>query len=874
MYEYRQPINGAVNISGEGVQNLINCKSKFSLSLNMGFSSNDGNIISTYLGLRKDYFIDDILNNSTLSDIGYIFVANNAAFTKTPLYTSIIYEDWDSSKTYSKNDTVEYNNNFYHSITDDNLNNEPTNSEYWLEDFWQSSSGGLSLNHIQIDNLRIPSSCYVIFYNSDTETYEYFKLSDSLRYNEGFPYYIEKVGIKTQKTIVIEPDKFNFYDNTQTYNTGDIVLTSQSVLYDNYYRSLIDNNTTEPNDDSVNWERAPFGDSNFNDYKSGTLENGLYLTFSDNIIMNCPFLSAYGSLLGYREDLTLETLSYICLVKVNNTNTNAFTLDYIDTLPNQILNNQNEKVYEQKIRSSIHTGSSLVLNQPITDKLSYGIINNQCTQSVLYRSYVDNWNNSTEYYIDSIVRYNDKLWKSQENSNSGNIPTVDDNTYWSLLNEAEYNDHLNHIDGFGNCNVLTLSKIGLEDNTRYFFITTFFDLSSQQEEDIFKSWFRDITIQLKLTKGTTVYDTYNIGPFDIKLYRGLNLINGYAIPYILENDKPIFDSNSNKRLFDITVNCPLGKEKKTTKGEVWYKCFSNIRLVSNNTPESVIKLPDWDNELTLYEYASNLIGKFITNNSQTHITSLYDFASYNKEPISILPDFNILNPNIKYYNLLKIIDTTIFSLPFIDIVSPINDSTITEATNLVMYSNLQSLNLNENKTLLNLENFGVSIGQTSTGTVSNPKFEVAKEYTTHFYGKVEIFPVGAIYMSVDPTNPSEYFIGTWVPFAEGRTIFGVKYATSELDDDLDFNQPEIVGGEKEHKLTVAELPSHRHDVLVNPDSSGELSGSDPSGRGFVMRATASGGSVSSTPKTSYVGSTQPHNNIPPYITCYIWKRIA
>lgn len=39
-------------------------------------------------------------------------------------------------------------------------------------------------------------------------------------------------------------------------------------------------------------------------------------------------------------------------------------------------------------------------------------------------------------------------------------------------------------------------------------------------------------------------------------------------------------------------------------------------------------------------------------------------------------------------------------------------------------------------------------------------------------GKPEIFPIGAIYMSVSATNPSNYFAGTWEQIAQGRTIFG------------------------------------------------------------------------------------------------------
>ena len=35
-----------------------------------------------------------------------------------------------------------------------------------------------------------------------------------------------------------------------------------------------------------------------------------------------------------------------------------------------------------------------------------------------------------------------------------------------------------------------------------------------------------------------------------------------------------------------------------------------------------------------------------------------------------------------------------------------------------------------------------------------------------------IYPVGSIYLSVNSTSPSEFFGGTWIQIAQGRTIFG------------------------------------------------------------------------------------------------------
>ena len=67
-----------------------------------------------------------------------------------------------------------------------------------------------------------------------------------------------------------------------------------------------------------------------------------------------------------------------------------------------------------------------------------------------------------------------------------------------------------------------------------------------------------------------------------------------------------------------------------------------------------------------------------------------------------------------------------------------------------------------------------------------------------------IYPVGSIYMSVNSTNPSMFLGGTWEAWGSGKMPVGV----DSLDND--FSKVEKSGGEKTHKLTVNEMPSHNH----------------------------------------------------------------
>ena len=160
---------------------------------------------------------------------------------------------------------------------------------------------------------------------------------------------------------------------------------------------------------------------------------------------------------------------------------------------------------------------------------------------------------------------------------------------------------------------------------------------------------------------------------------------------------------------------------------------------------------------------------------------------------------------------------------------------------------------------LNVEPTGVSIGMLSSSNIHERKFEVGSDYTAHFYGKVEIFPVGAIYLSVTPENPGNYFYGEWERWGNGKMPLGV----DESESSEIYNSVEQIGGAKTVKLTVNQIPPHNHAYRRGSGSEG-----DNNSR-FSSQTTGNYGRVN----TSTTGGGQPHNNMPPFITCYMWKRI-
>lgn len=69
-----------------------------------------------------------------------------------------------------------------------------------------------------------------------------------------------------------------------------------------------------------------------------------------------------------------------------------------------------------------------------------------------------------------------------------------------------------------------------------------------------------------------------------------------------------------------------------------------------------------------------------------------------------------------------------------------------------------------------------------------------------------MYPIGAIYTTVNPANPSTLFGGTWAAWGSGRVPVGVNTGDSS------FNTVEKTGGSKTVTLAEANLPAHTHSL--------------------------------------------------------------
>lgn len=124
-----------------------------------------------------------------------------------------------------------------------------------------------------------------------------------------------------------------------------------------------------------------------------------------------------------------------------------------------------------------------------------------------------------------------------------------------------------------------------------------------------------------------------------------------------------------------------------------------------------------------------------------------------------------------------------------------------------------------------------------------------------FFTAAGAYPVGAIYLSVTDTDPATLFGGTWERIG-GRFLLGA-------DDTYTAGS---TGGEAEHTLTIDEMPRHNHEI-DNLNSSGNTT---PYMTVQAQDKKGYGGNV----QTMFAGGGKPHNNLPPYLSVYMWKRVA
>ena len=126
-----------------------------------------------------------------------------------------------------------------------------------------------------------------------------------------------------------------------------------------------------------------------------------------------------------------------------------------------------------------------------------------------------------------------------------------------------------------------------------------------------------------------------------------------------------------------------------------------------------------------------------------------------------------------------------------------------------------------------------------------------------------LYPVGSLYLTTSAANPQATLGGTWTLVAPGKCLVGYDA------NDSDFNKVEKTGGEKTHKLTVDEMPSHRHSLITRLAPQW-----DGAGGASIQGSIATNINPYDFEWVQNTGGGGSHNNLPPYLVVKVWKRTA
>lgn len=125
------------------------------------------------------------------------------------------------------------------------------------------------------------------------------------------------------------------------------------------------------------------------------------------------------------------------------------------------------------------------------------------------------------------------------------------------------------------------------------------------------------------------------------------------------------------------------------------------------------------------------------------------------------------------------------------------------------------------------------------------------------------YRIGDFLESSNPNNPGDDgYIGTW-------ELYGIGRVTVCIDtNDNNFNTIGKMSGEKEVVLTTDMIPSHTHGIPQAHPYNGSTEAH------YTLVRQSFDKSTEYNVDSAAAGGGQAHNNMPPYIVIYRWRRIA
>lgn len=122
------------------------------------------------------------------------------------------------------------------------------------------------------------------------------------------------------------------------------------------------------------------------------------------------------------------------------------------------------------------------------------------------------------------------------------------------------------------------------------------------------------------------------------------------------------------------------------------------------------------------------------------------------------------------------------------------------------------------------------------------------------------------------TNPGDVYGGKWGPMPAGYTLIAAGKGKDEFGD-FEYIAGQMYG-ERLHRLTAEELAKHRHAIHSGYalDSNSLSEYKEDHYRFQKWGAGRAGWQLDGLRGTNFVGGDTPHNNVPPSLAGYAWRR--
>lgn len=277
----------------------------------------------------------------------------------------------------------------------------------------------------------------------------------------------------------------------------------------------------------------------------------------------------------------------------------------------------------------------------------------------------------------------------------------------------------------------------------------------------------------------------------------------------------------------------------------------------------------------LYADAQGNISQTQTQFGDDEYADIFEYSSVESEEELISEGIDHLKALWEQDKLSVDFDESMDNYDVGDVVGAVDNITGTRITSTI---SKKVVTISNGKITIDLQTDSESSSSTNASGDGG-----SKENTTQTIMEA-VYPVGSIYMSANSTNPATLFgFGVWAQIKDTFLLAsGNTYTAGST------------GGEATVKLSLGQMPKHGHLVRVwdNTGSTGnayyydgQTKQTHNGARIYYSSAStwiASGSTASAAAEgagdpsggTSQVGSGSAHNNMPPYLAVYVWKRTA